>query len=709
MWQLVSGINFETPTKIVSEQLFSVAPQLLDGLKQFNTNKPESDQKLKDILKKSGQERLQTFTQKLQQYLVRFLVESKFKPMICNQPYIFLQNLDAIQTWDLLCHYLINEYKGSATSLANYISTESAMLKLLNDIWAYYSLERMILLKTVKSLLEFQGSSGSDHPYAKEYDDVLRKIDVKKLLTSYIDQFKELASKPLPEKVVHGDPLHSSGKLIAWNERNVREEIAVLQIILLAVDILGEIDVEEVQKLLNIFKGHSFGRQQQYLNDDNLYHAQLIEELMFHEVALVLKIFDLNESQGEEYVQKLVSNLNNTILSLHQYAEHGPLLLAWMLVNFRLKESRLDDEIANKHRQLGSRAVQLKSFEWLLTMILHKTFQDQNSKVAIIVRKSVYNHLCVLCDLFDANTSVCHHHKVYELTSELLKTPEIALDFCHESNTGLRGLLDVAMENFPVTFTQLSQICSSLSQVSFTTNKHIQNIVENLPVYTEEYIPNKYILRPSQEPDTFLLAQDYRPFPGVPEYVVPKGTEIIVVDKQGRTFCHFRTPINYYTVLHHEIDRLLTQILHYTEIDTNSLTRITTGLEFLASAIGRTKHTSQINEFMVHPTEMVFDLLTKFRSAEQPPLALMAVCLRVCTALVPLFDQEIVTRVLNLNILPSIKCIGLGFKEYANGNGFEPELVGNYLVNFEKNQGQYLFLKEYLEFLVVYKKVRYYF
>lgn len=79
LWQLVSGINFETPTKIVNEQLSSVAPQLLDGLKQFNTNKPESDQKLKDILKKSGQERLQTFTQKLQQYLVRFLVESKFK------------------------------------------------------------------------------------------------------------------------------------------------------------------------------------------------------------------------------------------------------------------------------------------------------------------------------------------------------------------------------------------------------------------------------------------------------------------------------------------------------------------------------------------------------------------------------------------------------------------------------------------------------
>lgn len=74
LWQLVSGINFETPTKIVSEELSAVTPQLLDGLKQFHTNKPGSDQKLKDVLKKSGQEKLLTFTQKLQQYLVRFSV-----------------------------------------------------------------------------------------------------------------------------------------------------------------------------------------------------------------------------------------------------------------------------------------------------------------------------------------------------------------------------------------------------------------------------------------------------------------------------------------------------------------------------------------------------------------------------------------------------------------------------------------------------------
>lgn len=580
------------------------------------------------------------------------------------------------------------------------------MLKLLNDIWAYYSLERMILLKTVKILLEFRGSSQSDHPYAMEYDAVLKKIEVKKLLTSYIGQFEELASKPLPGKAVPGDFFNSSGKLVAWNERNVREEVALLQIILLAVDVLGGVAVEEAQKLLEIFKSHSFGRQQQYLNGDISYHKQLIQELMFHEVALVLKILDLNENQGEEYVQELVSNLNKTILSLYQHPEHGPLLLAWMMVNFRLKESRVDDEIANKHRQLGSRAVQLKSFEWLLTMISHRTFQDPDSKFAVIIRKSVYNHLCVLCDLFDASTSVCHHHKIYELTAELLKTPVIALEFCQEENGGVRGLLDVAMENFPVTFTQLSQICCSLSQVSPVTNTHIQTILEKLPVYTEEYIPDKYLLRPSQEQDTFLLAQDYRPFPGVPHFLIPKDTEIVVVDKQGRTFCHFRTQINYFIALHHEIDRLLSQILHYTEIDANCITKITTGLEFLASVIRQTKHPSQINEFMVHPTEMVLDLLTKFRSVQQPPIQLMAICLRVCTALVPLFDQEIVTRVLNLSILPSIKTIGLSFNEYANGNGFEPELVGSYLVNFEKNVGRYLFLKEYLEFLVVYKKVR---
>lgn len=563
----------------------------------------------------------------------------------------------------------------------------------------------MILLKTMKTILEFHDEKSSNHPYAREYDAVLKKIDVKKLLTSYIEQFETLA-QPLPGKAAPGDFFNSSAKLVAWNERNVREQIALLQIIVLAVDALGEIGKENVVKLIEIFKSHSFGRQQQYLSGENSYHGQLIEELMFHEVGLLLKIFDLNDSHGEEYVQDLVSSLNKTILGLHQYQEHAPLLLAWMLVNFRLKESRVDDEIANKHRQLGSRAVQLKVFEWILNLIRHRTFQDNESKVSVVVRRAIYNHLRVLCDLFDVATSVAHHYKIYELTAELLKTPEIAHDFCRTTNGGLRALLDVAIENFPVTFTQISQISSSLSVASLHTNNHVVSLLEKLPVFTEEYVPNKYLFRPSVEQDTFLLAQDYKPFAGVPDFTIPRNTEIIVVDKQNHTFCHFRTQINYFTALHHEIDSLLTEIVQFNEINTSRLTKIHAGLEFLAAVIKRATHPSDINEFMVHPTEMVFDLLTKFRATTQPPLQLMAMCLKVCTALVPLFEQEIVTRVLNLNILPTIKTTGLSFVEYANGNGFEPELVGNYLVNFEKNVGKYVFLKEYLEFLVVHRKVR---
>uniref|UniRef100_A0A336LW21 CSON001696 protein n=1 Tax=Culicoides sonorensis TaxID=179676 RepID=A0A336LW21_CULSO len=680
LWLLVSGINFETPTKIVQEQLSSVSKQLLEGLNQFKKNSTESDEKLKTLLKKLNQEKLLTFTQRLQQYL----------------------NLDSIQIWDILCHYLINEYKGSATSLANYISTESAMIKLLNDIWSYYSLERMILLKIVKILLEFQGNA-SDHPYAKEFESVLKTIDVKKLLESYIDQFDCSLTETLPGKLVPGDLFNNTSKLIALNERKVKEQIALLQIIILAVDHLNGVEVKQAKKLVELFRNHSFGRQKLYLNIENSYHCQLINELVYHEVAFVLKMLDLNENHEETYVKSLIESLNKTILSLHQFPEHGPLLFSWMLVNFQLEENRNDDEITTKLQQLGARAAQLKVFEWLLNLIKNKSFQDPESKFAIVVRKSIYNHLCALCDLCD-ETYVCQFDHIYELVSELLKTEEIAIDFCKRENSGLSALLDVALEYFPITFVQLSQMMASLSNVNESTNKRILKVLESMPVYSEEYLPNKYQFTTSPDQDTYVLLHDYQPFVGIPDFIIRKNTQIVMMDKLGQTVCQFRTNINYFTVLHNEIDRLLAEILHNTEIDPHRLNKVTIGLEFLASVIKRSKYPSDINEFMVHPTEMVFDLLMKFRSIQHPPMELMAVCLKVCTALIPLFDQEIITRVLNLNILPSIKQCGLDYKHYAIGAGFEPQLVGNYLVNIEKNVGRYVFLKEYLEFLTVYRK-----
>lgn len=235
----------------------------------------------------------------------------------------------------------------------------------------------------------------------------------------------------------------------------------------------------------------------------------------------------------------------------------------------------------------------------------------------------------------------------------------------------------------------------------------IRNQLENLPVYAEYYKPDSNIqLKQIADADNeFVLMTNYSPFKKI-AFTVAAGTSVILLDKQHFTTVHFRTQLNYFDVLHNELNELLANTLKYTEIDEQRMKRICAGLRYLVVAVRavRDPHIEISNE-MVHPTEMVFDVLLKFKMVQQPPIELLAKCLEVCASLVPLFEDEIFCRIINLNILPFVANERLDYKSYCNGVSFESGLVGYYLINFEKNLGRYDFLITYLGFLKAYKKV----
>lgn len=88
-----------------------------------------------------------------------------------------------------------------------------------------------------------------------------------------------------------------------------------------------------------------------------------------------------------------------------------------------------EDPKFRKYRQFGGKAVALGAFEFLRTMISHPIYRDQ-SLVSALTAKSIYNQLSFLCDLFDNDGAIAQHRGVYELLSELLKTPIVAKEFC---------------------------------------------------------------------------------------------------------------------------------------------------------------------------------------------------------------------------------------------------------------------------------------
>lgn len=231
----------------------------------------------------------------------------------------------------------------------------------------------------------------------------------------------------------------------------------------------------------------------------------------------------------------------------------------------------------------------------------------------------------------------------------------------------------------------------------------IRKYLENLPVYTEYYNLPQITSRISD--NECMLTQNYKPFGDKIDYTVPAGCVATMSDTANGTQIHFKTTLNYFYVLHHEINELFNELIKRPEIDVQRKNRVYWGLKYLASIIRRINDPLEITSEMVRPTEMVFDLFIKFKDVPNPPVDLLAQCFNVCTALVRIHPNEIFKRVINLDILPYCTSDKLKFDEYANGAGFDTGLVGYYLVSHEKVSGQYEFLTAYLAFLKTFAMV----
>lgn len=279
MWQLTSGIYFETPNETVLKELRSVSADLCKGLKVNGDSQPGvataaatvKPSRMVEEFKKQFEDKLNAFIDKLKQHL----------------------DLTQTEAWELFCTYLLTEYHSSTQSLLSHLASETNTANLLNNIWSYYSLERMTQLKVLKNMLEY-GEVDSQHPYAEEYRTVLNEIGFGKLRESYIDQLgKLIAMRETPPTTIV-DLVHSHERLVAWTERKLRETIEVLQILLIIVE-RDNVKPQEFKQILSLFKSHSFGRQQLYLDTQtNSLHLDLVQKITYTEVAIFIKCINVN-------------------------------------------------------------------------------------------------------------------------------------------------------------------------------------------------------------------------------------------------------------------------------------------------------------------------------------------------------------------------------------------------------------------------------
>ncbi|XP_053614028.1 nucleoporin Nup188 [Plodia interpunctella] len=649
-----------------------VIEALRQGLSSYRPNKPELYNQLQT--KNAEHTKLLAVVQILQHYM----------------------NVDCFQIWEIIKHYLCDiSYGTPENALKNITFVDTRQSFLLPNIWNFYYAERLFLLKLLQYIIEFKDEPG--HKYQEQFTKIFSDLGCNNVVESLISQFEKLVTAAPPARKIQND-FSSDTVRQEWAESNLREQSTILQILLLIVS-RNTITPEQFNKLMVLFKKHSYGKNQGFNDFLEERHRDLCMSVMYLEICLFLVVNDSNVIKNpSSWIESTKQHVECELTKLQLNVEHSPMLLSWMLLT--LKSDQHAKLFESQYQHYGSVALKMHVFEFILQMLNTSVFSDK-SKCSLIIRKRIFALLNELCDKFDGDGTLSHQSGVMQLCAELVRNPDIAGEFWrlhqNEKNFGVVSLWNTALEYFPFNFTALSILSAGLSEAGKNSVINLLAELKDLPIYTEIYKPNAVSLISFQMDDT-TIGRDYYPL-GDPSYKIEAGSRATIMERKEGTMIHFRTPYSYWTIFNSEIEKALDQKQHHQHNTSVTLQKIYEGTKVLKGVLSALASEKQIPKTLSVSCSCVFDVLVRFMRADSPALPLLLQCLQVCIQLIPAMPKEIYLRLSNTGLLPRIINQRLTHVEYANGVSFDSAAVGSYLVTIEQPSGKYEFLGAYIDML----------
>ncbi|CAB3239724.1 unnamed protein product [Arctia plantaginis] len=673
-----------TSESLTKDELASILEkkEVIDGLSQglasYKPHKPASFSQLQS--KHTDQTKLLAVVQTIQNYI----------------------NVDCFQIWEVIKNYLCDiSYGTPANALKNVAFVDTRPVFLLPNVWTFYYSERLFLLKLLQYIIHFKNDPKNIHQ--EQFKKIIDEIGISNLKTSLLSQFEKLLNTPPPSRKIQND---FSNETIRkdWADYNLREQLAILQILLLIADEAMFTDVE-FKKLFSLFRKHGFGKNQGYSELLEERHRDGCMRIMYMEVCIFMVIADSSKINNlSSWIDNTKDVVETELTKLHMSSEHSALLITWMMLTIQSEQHVKLFE--SQYQHYGATALRMQIFEFLQQMLDSSVFSDK-SKCSLIARDRIFRLLNQLCDKFDGDATISHQPGIMQLCADLLASPEISAQFWkfhqRDENIGIVSLWNTGMEYFPFNFSALSILAAGLAESGKSSVRNLIAELKSLPVYTEIYNPNAVPIM-SLQADDAIIGREYYPL-GDPSYRIEVGSKATIMERKEGTMIHFRTPYCYWTVFNTEIEKALDRNQHHQHDVNVTLERIYEGTKVLKGILRALVHNGEVPKSLVGPSEGVFDVLVRFMRTDTPPLPLLVECISVCTALVPMFPKEIHLRLTNTGLLPRILNHKLSHIEYANGTSFDSAAVGSYLVTIEQPNGTYKFLEAYMDMLCAFHEV----
>lgn len=160
--------------------------------------------------------------------------------------------------WNVVCNYLTYEYRGKVSDMEDIIRYTLCTKNFIDDIWHFYTSERMFLLKTLRYVLE--SSYDKEEDYYDLYAGFVKRVSMSTIRDHLFKQLDYLMHEV--------NTLHAKNciSMEEWVDRNHREMLEVV-LSLTVTSISPDFTMTEYVEMLKLFVKYDFASSPSYVGN----------------------------------------------------------------------------------------------------------------------------------------------------------------------------------------------------------------------------------------------------------------------------------------------------------------------------------------------------------------------------------------------------------------------------------------------------------
>ncbi|KAG5880725.1 hypothetical protein JTB14_025565 [Gonioctena quinquepunctata] len=506
IYPIISGGSPNITTGIVDDLLKLCKPKIM---KLFLEYKPYTRESFKSWKAQSG---------------LRDLVSddemSNFIHMLSRE-----LDLEVTVAWTIICNFLMFEYYGKVDELKTLIKYDSKVQYLTENIWYFYTADRMFLLKILRHI--FECVTDKEHIYSKVFSAFINSIDMRELWNNLRKVFDNLIDELDREKAQS----FPEGLVTKWIHRNNREQIEVVLLLMHTLQYM-KVDGSELKDVLYLFIRHGFSRHPLYQKSLNISRPSDLLEIKNAEIALVLAVMR-EYWQAPDVIKHFPVNVERNLELLQIQGDNSIVLFGWSIMKTSIGAGIIKDAHMEYSNQTAMELVQKKVFVTLHELLMHRMFL--NCGPGEILVEALYK---LFLEFTKSSTDQTEHHDqpgVPKLATELLKRKGmIVLE-------NLGPFFQFSMEAFPFVFEPFLDMCGALLIIPERYDS-MMSLLRSIPGFLAEIPWNDQRQR-------FNLVGTQNLFEDSNMFVIPEGTVVECFNYLGMEFARFLYPFSFFRLM----------------------------------------------------------------------------------------------------------------------------------------------------------------